>query len=170
MKSIELCFSQNLHFQSTCMCFSRSQRGLSTVMSSALTVHLLFKALYSWDCLWVEGYRTAKQGFLVTLAIVTFYRVCVYMSGHRPTMNSLGSCSKVGISLLTPDTLTLRGNGRFISSGAPVNLTSEEILLPIITMCPDIWIGERKKLQERNAWKIGHYVMCVKPQKKAQCP
>lgn len=67
-------------------------------------------------------------------------------SGHQPTMNSPGSCSKVGISLLTPDTLKLRGNGRFISSRAPVNLTSEEILLHIITVCPDILIGGCEKL------------------------
>lgn len=108
----------------------------------ALTADLLFKALYSWDCLWAEGYRIAWQDFLVTRAITSLRSV----SGHQPTMNSLGSCSKVGISLLTPDTLALRGNGRFISSRAPVNLTSEEILLHIITMCLDVLIGGREKL------------------------
>lgn len=112
------------------------------MMSCALTVDLLFKALYSMNCLWAEGYRIAWQDFLVTRAVTTF-KECA--SGHQPTMNSPGSCSKVGISLLTPDTLTLRENGRFISSRVPVNLTSEEILLNIITIRPDILIGGCEK-------------------------
>jgi len=43
----------------------------------------------------------------------------------------------------------LGGNGRFISSRAPVNLTSVEILLQIITMCLDVLIGGREKLREK---------------------
>lgn len=120
-------------------------------MSCALTADLLFKALYSWDCSWAEGYRIAWLDFLVYTGHNNF-KECA--SGHQPTMNSPGSCSKVGISLLTPDTLMLRGNGRFISSRAPVNLTFEEILLHIIT----ILIGGRKKRREKcmKNWRLHH--------------